>query len=415
MPKRAWEPTVGEPVAAQAPSVINNITNHITNNNNLNNYFAPQQGPTSSTTPTESAESAHLFAGDRKRIKVIPYHKKTRQVYTSYVDRDGQLMGGCEQCVRNGFVPMARFASIDSNKTHVNLTEFKEALGAFDVAVRAGDKEEATRQRKVVEETRNGFCDSCQKTRNKLTRKQQACNAWWDTKRKEMAKAQDGCVHPECLERGEEAWCVLEADHGTNPKKKKWDKKNKKWVPVALSEYTWWATNGGVEAMKEELTQIEQWICRHCHRLETTGTAGNRCNPNDMLEGKWNGTKEEIAQYEALRVAKITHPKMQYVDGLKQKIGHCVDCHRPVVVGNEAGFDFNHMDPNTKAKGGLFGERGGVSGLVNNHANAAKLHAKVGDKTVKDLLDEEVAKCNLPCANCHHRHTCGYPKRAPLV
>lgn len=410
MPKRAREPTVGEPVAAQAPVINNNITN--VKINNLNNYFAPVQGPTSSTAP---AEPAHLFAGDRKHTKVVPYHKTTRQVFTSYVMKDGQLMAGCENCTRS-FSPMARFASIDSNNSHCNFVAFNKALGAFDVAFKAGDKEEATRQREVVEETRNALCDNCQETHNKLSKKEKVCKDWYYNKRKEMAKAQNGCVHPECLERGEEAWCVLEADHGTNPKKKRWDKTNKKWVPVNLSQYMWWATNGGVEAMEEELKQIEQWICKHCHRLETTGNSGNRCtDPEKMPKGKRRGTKEEIAQYKARHYAKAVHPKQQYVDELKHRIGHCVDCHRPVIVGDEAGFDFNHMDPNTKLKGGLFGKKGGVAGLVNNVANAAKLNAKVGDTTVKGLLDEEVAKCNLPCANCHHRHTHGYPKRAPLV
>ena len=44
--------------------------------------------------------------------------------------------------------------------------------------------------------------------------------------------------------------------------------------------------------------------------------------------------------------------------------------------------------------------------LVNNCANAATL-----DK-VKPLLDDEMAKCNLLCSNCHHRHTDKRPPRA---
>ena len=71
-------------------------------------------------------------------------------------------------------------------------------------------------------------------------------------------------------------------------------------------------------------------------------------------------------------------------------------------AGTEPAFEFNHLDEATKCKGGLFGPLGGVSGLVGNHAKAAALDQ------VQELLDAEMAKCNLLCANCHHRHTHKY-------
>jgi hypothetical protein len=73
-----------------------------------------------------------------------------------------------------------------------------------------------------------------------------------------------------------------------------------------------------------------------------------------------------------------------------------------VLPGTEPAFEFNHLDEATKEKGGLFGPRGGVGGLVHNDTKAAAL-----DK-VQALLDAEMAKCNLLCANCHHRHTWKY-------
>ena len=69
---------------------------------------------------------------------------------------------------------------------------------------------------------------------------------------------------------------------------------------------------------------------------------------------------------------------------------------------HEPGFDFDHIDESTKSKGGLFGLNGGVAGLVNNQAKAAAL------ALVRDLLDAEMAKCQLLCSNCHHRKTIGY-------
>ena len=71
-------------------------------------------------------------------------------------------------------------------------------------------------------------------------------------------------------------------------------------------------------------------------------------------------------------------------------------------------FDWNHRDESTKCKGGLFKKRGGVAGLVSNHANAATL-AKV-----QPLLYAEMAKCDLACKNCHHRHTWKYDPSATV-
>jgi hypothetical protein len=67
-------------------------------------------------------------------------------------------------------------------------------------------------------------------------------------------------------------------------------------------------------------------------------------------------------------------------------------------------FDFDHRVPETKmkGKGTLAGKGGGVAGLMGNCAKAAALDQ------IKDLLDEEMAKCHLLCANCHKRKTWGY-------
>jgi len=140
-----------------------------------------------------------------------------------------------------------------------------------------------------------------------------------------------------------------------------------------------------------------------CHRLEPTSTSGNRrADLTTMPAGKRSGTKLEKNQYYARRVAVIRHPKQQYVDDAKRRIGCCAACARPVLPGTEPGFDFDHLDESTKSKGGLFGVHGGISNLVNNHVHASALDA------VRDLLDAEMALCQLLCSNCHARKTHGY-------
>ena len=123
-----------------------------------------------------------------------------------------------------------------------------------------------------------------------------------------------------------------------------------------------------------------------------------------MPEGRQgkNATPLEKTQYIARHGVKIKYPKQQHVDARKRAIGACATCKRPVLTGTEPAFEFNHLVEATKCKGDLFGQFGGVGGLVNNGVKAAALDL------VKHLLDAEMAKCELLCSNCHHRHTNKY-------
>lgn len=156
----------------------------------------------------------------------------------------------------------------------------------------------------------------------------------------------------------------------------------------------------------EESKQIHQRICHCCHRVEPTSYSGNRL-PDPATIPVVSGGNRYVGSDNARRNKAIrVYPKQQYVDAAKRRIGKCAACARPVVRGKEVMHDFNHLDEATKSKGGRFGKWGGVAGLVRNPNNAATL-----DK-VKSLLDDEMAKCNLLCRDCHHRHTWKYPPSA---
>ena len=225
--------------------------------------------------------------------------------------------------------------------------------------------------------------------------------------RKEACTRNDGCANPNCVERGEQAWCVLQGDH-LNTIRVQDEAKRKTW---ALSDYNKWPSLGGVPAMRAEEAKGMQWICGFCHNLEASGTAANRCpNPSTMPDGKWNGTPEEIKAYTAKKKAECKYPKQQYVDARKRAIGRCKHCHRSVVEGQEVCFHFDHRDESTKMRKtkGLCTKNGGVSGMVNCTANSARLDAP----GFKDLFDAEMDdKCDLLCHNCHHRKTNKYPRR----
>jgi hypothetical protein len=386
----------GTPAPPQ-PQVVNNTTY------NIRNYFAAAPPPAAAA----DARPAHLFPtnAERRHKTTVTKHGKPCSVYVSDALRDGTLRGGCMHTCKNLWVGIERFAPADgSHNTAAKRDKFFEALGAYQQAFKDGNKDDAVKWRAVVEDLRTNECDTCAENKH-LSPAQQACKDEWERMKREACARHGGCQNQDCPERGDEACCVLEADHGTNPKMR-----NAKGKPVSLSDYSWWAGNGGVDAMRKEAQQIHQWICRCCHALEPTSNSGRRCaDPATMPPGKRNGTDEEKKQYNARHTATIRYPKMQYVDARKRAAGACAHCRRPVVEGQEPAFDWDHRVEATKCSGGLFGEYGGVSGLVHNVANAAAL-----DK-VRELLDAEMDKCDLLCKNCHHRKTNGYPRRAPVA
>ena len=127
-----------------------------------------------------------------------------------------------------------------------------------------------------------------------------------------------------------------------------------------------------------------------------------------MPDGKRRGTEEETKQYDRKRLATIVYPKQQFVDTHKRDVlKACEMCARPVLAGQEHAFIFDHRDAATKMKGKdtLAGVNGGVAGLVHNSAKAAAL-----DK-IEEIIEVEMAKCRLLCANCDHRQTHGYAPR----
>ena len=332
------------------------------------------------------------------------YHKKTRRVLVSCAMGDGTLLGGCSNCTAT-FLPMADFAPFESNRNGRKRPKFFSALDDHAAAHAAGDCDAADEARTRVEKCRIARCLPCAAIDRKLTPAQKACKNEYIRMRKEACDAQNGCRYPECVERGPQAWCVLEGDHEHT----KADPDEALRKEHKLSDCFYWSGNGGVLAMRREAAKGMHWPCRFCHRLEPTNNTANKCrDPVNMPAGKWDGTKEEVAQYKAKHRAVRVFPKQQHVDERKRAIGCCEMCARPVREGQEHAFNFDHLSPATKMKGTdtLAGEDGGVAGLVHNHANAATL-----DK-IETILDREMDDlCRLLCANCDGRQTWGYALR----
>lgn len=371
----------------------------------LRDFFAPGKAPVPVLDGPKS-----LFASDaerRQKMTVIK-HGKPVPVYVYDSCRDGTLKGGCHNVCKNAWVDFLHFAPEDgSSLSQADHTKFVAAYDAFKEAHAKGDRAECLKQREILVKLRTDQCAKCRERLKTLSPANQACKDCYDGMRKAAAIENNGCAHAHCPVRGADVWQVLTADHGTNPKATH-EVTNRTTgavttKPLVLSNYMAWPKVGGVPAMEAEAKQIEKWICKFCHWLEPTSAQGRRCaDPATMPQGKRSGTELEKTQYFARRRAKIRYPKQQHVDARKRAIGTCATCARRVLPGTEPAFEFNHLDEATKCKGGLFGQFGGVSGLVGNNAKAAALDR------VQELLDAEMAKCELLCANCHHRHTNKY-------
>jgi hypothetical protein len=387
---------------AAEPNVVKNIT--INNNYTINNYFAKQEGP--APAPEAPTGPVNLFPnGERSNYEETEATKSrpSRRVLVSRASPDGTLWAGCFCCKKNSFLSMERFAPMECNKNGRKRPDFYKALGDYETAYSARDLDASREARGRVEALRLTLCPPCAENGRKLSPAQEACKDEWERMRKEACAQNDGCRHPSCVERGDQASCVLEADHVHT--KAEEDEELRK--THALSDYAWWAGNGSVAAMRHEAAKGLQWPCCFCHRLEKTGKAANKYpDPATMPDGKYNGTEEERKQYNRKRKAIIVYPKQQYVDAIKR--GMCCElCSRQVLVGQEHAFIFDHRDASTKmkGKGTLAGEKGGVAGLVRNCANEASL------EEIKDVLNAEAEKCRLLCANCDHRQTWDYPMR----
>ena len=191
-------------------------------------------------------------------------------------------------------------------------------------------------------------CQSCReiiiKSQKNPTTKQGACYAFWTEWKKQQT----------CVDCGCNDWRVLEADHV-----------GKKVFHV--SGYMYWSSHGGVEAMKKELKHCEP-RCRCCHRAITK-------KRND-LKRKLEGIKQHATQKR----------RRNQINQIKLKMGACFVCDRKVTKETGVAFDFDHKDESRK--------------VIRISQSVRKTEA-----IFQRHMREEIPKCTLKCANCHHIKT----------
>ena len=182
-------------------------------------------------------------------------------------------------------------------------------------------------------------CSNCRNTERRSTinptTKNGKCRAYFQKWKSE---------HP-CENCGIRDSRLIEADHQSKFKK-----------VYKCGDYNWWACNGGVEALQAELDKCKP-LCRFCHRLKTQAERKKGTNPTTLA-------------------------KREIINAEKLKRGACQTCERKVTIENACGFDFDHINPETK--------RIKVAKMVYKSWDYFNAHAK-----------EEMRNCNLLCTNCH--------------
>ena len=128
------------------------------------------------------------------------------------------------------------------------------------------------------------------------------------------------------------------------------------------SHYSWWARNGGPNALAKELS-ICRPLCTFHHRIHS-----------QEVRGVWK--------------TPCVVKKRTYVNAYKLKIDKCELCERQIQGEKECcAFDLDHLDQSKK--------RDTISVMVSRYPL----------KTFFACIDEELSKTRLLCCMCHHPHS----------
>ena len=304
------------------------------------------------------------------------------------IERDGKLY---QECSRNYCPRTCRIEKFAPRTSEAHLAKFERAVAEYK-ATQSADA------RATIVEYATKECDHCRDSQKRSdvnpTTTKGKCKAYWEELKKTTFHTCIDCGGTRCVEADN---VVSDADRAVlYAEGKVLHARHHK-----LSEYSWWAqpAHGGVEGMK-----LEQEVCRPrckmCHRLQPTGSAGNRVDPKTLPPTYPGEQRVDKKMYDQRWNAKRRWPRYMYNDRLKRSAGKCenLDCLRDgpgggkCVAGVEQAFDWEHTKPHKKRKG--------ISWLC------CQLPLMPRAEWKKKINDELIrGRCRLLCGNCHHLKT----------
>jgi len=307
----------------------------------------------------------------------------------------GALLIRCVNCT-----PVRGPAQFIPVKNPRKVAAYTGAMDALAAAHATKDTDAFRTARDTINQLKTALCLNC-RTKVKERRENPdspagKCLAEWERMKREIFHTCGECSGTRAIEANHAAqysdkmkeYNAIVASEGVEAAEARIPKAERK--IERLSQDTFWATHGGVEAMRAEARKCAP-LCRMCHALDPSSTSANenRADPD-------NAKRENYAtQYRfniAWNQAKYAKEKRNYNYTLKRAVGRCerADCPRDGPSGGvcSAGFeqcyDWDHTDETTKECG--------ISKLCSDNKSFA---------TAKPLIDAERAKCRLLCANCH--------------
>jgi len=333
-----------------------------------------------------------------KKSKAAP---QTKQPKIALVQQ-GKCMANCTKptCPR-GFQKMDQFLPAISNRTHkkrARVIKLVEELHAFQVEDVKNPGMYISELMRRIANLRARQCKTCRegnkKSRENPNTTRGACRAKWLEIKRDLEE--EGCSVCGCTDG-------MTVEH-TIPSEKKRDKKGK---PVCLSHYAKWKNLGGPTAMQEEYDKPSVIpMCINCNFMQPTcNMMKPKLNPDDLPNGKWNGTRKERSAYHKKRKRVERLKKKAYVDNIKLNyvnssgnVGECEECimeviphgskWRPEYNGYPHVFQFAHRSELDKEDG--------VGELVRSGRSL---------KTEKPKIDREIARSRLLCMCCAKTET----------
>jgi hypothetical protein len=123
-----------------------------------------------------------------------------------------------------------------------------------------------------------------------------------------------------------------------------------------------------------------QVLCRFHHQIKSAKDHRKRADKKRKSDDE--GTAKQIHSRKYAREKRMFNK--QHVMSKKLKVGQCGHCPRIVTIDNTSGFDFDHLDRKTK------------------HCAISRMATW---RNSIEIIDKEIEKCMLLCANCHFRKT----------
>ena len=323
----------------------------------------------------------HTNANGKTRLLGIRRNFENACMLRASVE-DGHASKGDIKIV-NGELCVTKCGKDQCIRSNVSIVEFapepakhKKAFSEYAAALATLAKANSPADLRIVEKLRRSYCLRCRD----VLHKSEIEGEFKETRRcRDMIKeireqwiSSGGCRSCGCKDRD-----VLEGDHKDRDGKAEYNQ---------MMNGHYWAANGGVDAMREHYlgdNTTVQPLCMFCHALQTSHNKYKGELLSTLIPGtqKYRQRLYMLEKREYIDKHKMSKKLCQHPMCLDPRTG------RPRVItpDNVHAFHCAHVDETEKEYS------------ICDLASTCKTL-----KSLKSIIDRELAKCNVYCGNCHY-------------